>query len=238
MQTFFSRREALWLLGLAGCGSAVSAPKPITLPDELPSKGAKPVPRYADSVDALFDVLLPAERNVNGAVVTVGALEVNVDAVFRTEGLVRLAIAQGFIAPIANTVVDALDGFNAAARTALNRDLDLLASFESPLTPFSELPTATQNTIIARAFEDPLQKPTLLVVRAVCCLAYLGGGPSDLGLRTLGYPAFENLADGLAVSGYPRMTNGHPDDYTYNQRPAPTNGDDLSLVLDAQGDLL
>ena len=228
----FSRREALWLLGLAGCGSAVSAPKPITLPDEVPSREVDAAPKYSDSVDALFDVLLPAEKQ------SPGAREVNVDAVMRTEGLVRLAIAQGFIAPMAQTLVSAFDQLATSARVALNRDLDLLASFELPLTPFSQLPPATQVAVVSRAFDDPLRRPTLLVVRAVCFLAYLGGGQSDLGLRTLGFPKFENLGDGLAVSGYPRMTEGKVDDYTFNQQPAPTNGDDLSLVLTPEGDLL
>jgi len=31
---------------------------------------------------------------------------------------------------------------------------------------------------------------------------------------------------------------GRLDDYTFNQAPAPTHGDDLSLVLNADGDLL
>lgn len=238
MQTFFSRREALWLLGLAGCGSAVSAPKPLTLPDEVPSREAGPASVYADSVDALFDVLLPAERTATGVVTNPGAREVNVDAVMRTEGVVRLAIAQGFIAPMAETLVSVLDQLATSARVALNRDLDLLASLEMPLTPFSHLPTKTQIAVVARAFEDPVRKPTFLVIRAVAFLAYLGGGPSDLGLRTLGFPKFENLADGLAVTGYPRMTDGQVDDYTFNQQPPPTNGDDLSLVLTPEGDLL
>lgn len=232
MQTFFSRREALWWLGLAGCGSAVSAPKTFTLPDEVPSREVEPAPRFSDSVDALFDVLLPLEK------LRPGAREVNVDAVMRTEGLVRLAIAQGFIAPMAETVVSALDQLATSARAALNRDLDFLASFEMPLTPFSRLPTATQIEVVARAFDDPLRRPTFLVIRAVCFLAYLGGGPSDLGLRALGYPKFENLSDGVAVSGYPRMTDGRVDDYTFNQQPPLTNGDDLRLVLTPDGDLL
>ena len=40
-------------------------------------------------------------------------------------------------------------------------------------------------------------------------------------------------------SGYPRtLPDGTIDDYTDNRAPAATPGDDLSLVLDARGDLL
>ena len=139
---------------------------------------------------------------------------------------------------MAQPLVIALEELATSARAALNRDLDLMASFEMPLTPFSALPAATQSAIVARAFDDPLRRPVLLVIRAVCFLAYLGGGPSDLGLRAVGFPKFEDLADGVSVSGYPRMTDGRVDDYTFNQQPAPTSGDDLSLVLTPNGDLL
>lgn len=232
MQTPFSRREALWLLSLAGCGSAVSAPGPLELPRQVPSRPVSPASRFGDNVDALFDLLLPAEGAQGGA------REANVDAVLRSEGLVRLAIAQGFIAPVAEVLISAFDDFARGARVALNRDLDVLAALEQPLTPFSQLPTGLQEAIVARAFDDPVRRPPLLIIRAACFLAWLGGGPSDLGLRALGFPPFENLADGLAVSGYPRMTDGRLDDYTFNQAPAPTHGDDLSLVLTAEGDLL
>ncbi len=231
---FFSRREALWLLGLAGagCGSGVLAPKKFTLPDQVPSKVVEPAALYADSVDALFDVLLPAEPQ------SPGAREANVDAVFRTEGLVRLAIAQGMLKPLSEAVVSGLDDLSRTTRAALNRDLDVLASLEVPLTPFSALPREVQVAIVTRAFDDPLRRPTLLVVRAACFLAYLGGGPSDVGLRAIGFPPFESLEDRLAVSGYPRMTNGQVDDYTFNRAPGPTPGDDLSTVINADGDLL
>lgn len=232
MPTRFSRRESLWLLSLAGCGAAVPAPEPYTLPEQVPTQVVEPAARFTDNVDALFDVLLPSEAAVPGA------REAQVDAVLRTEGLVRLAIAQGFIEPVSEVIITAFDDFARTARIALNRDLDLLATFEEPLTPFSMLTRASQERIVARAFDDPTRRPTLLVIRAACFLAYLGGGPSDLGLRALGYPKFENLADGLAVSGYPRMTDGRVDDYTFNVRPAPTNGDDLSAVINADGDLL
>jgi hypothetical protein len=85
-------------------------------------------------------------------------------------------------------------------------------------------------------------------------LAWLGAVRSDIGLVAIGYPPFENHADGLAVSGYPRTTDGRLvdaeaedlaalaasgelDDYTYNQVPAATAGVDLDDVLDARGDL-
>ena len=46
------------------------------------------------------------------------------------------------------------------------------------------------------------------VVRSACFVAYLGAAYSDVGLREIGFPPFENLADGLAVSGYPRTRTG------------------------------
>ncbi len=194
-----SRRELLWLLALSGCGSAVPTPKPFTLPDQTPTTFVDPPPRYSDSVDALFDVLLPAERDARGNVTVPGAREANADAVMRLESVVRLAIAQGFIAPMSENLLAAVDDLAGSARAALNRDLDLLASFEHPLLPFWKLPLEAQNAIVSRAFDDPTRRPVMLVMRAVCFLAYLGGGPSDVGLQALGYPAFENVEAGLAI---------------------------------------
>jgi hypothetical protein len=94
----------------------------------------------------------------------------------------------------------------------------------------------------------------MLVLRAACFTSFLGAIDSDAGLRAVGFPAFEDMAAGIAVSGYPRTRDGRLidaetedldalaragelDDYTYNLQPEPTPGDDLSLVINADGDL-
>ncbi len=226
------------VVGDLGCGDSGGewAPPAPSLPKEIPETGGR-VPsslRYADNVDALCDVLIPAERDHVGQIVSPGARETSPGKILRIEGLEELG-----------------DAF----RVVLNGDLDALALLQRPLTPFRDLPRKLQEAVVRNAFADPARRPAMLVMRAACFTAYLGAASSDVGLRAIGYPPFENFADGLAVSGYPRTRSGRLidastedlaaleaagdlDDYTYNRAPAPTPGDDLLGVLDTDGDLL
>jgi hypothetical protein len=256
-----SALEALVGLGLvaagAGCRTRASdpadAPSP-SLPPETGNGHAADAP-YSDDVDALCDVLLPAERDAGGKVVSVGAREAGVAEVLRVASFVPLAQAQGLLPPLPDTVMRRLADLNGGFRDALNAALAAAALLQRPLTTFRELPRALQEAAVDQAWNDPAQRPALLVVRAACMTAYLGAVVNDLGLRDVGFPPFESFADGLAVSGYPRTKSGRLvdaatenlqqldaagdlDDYTYNREPAPTPGDDLSRILDAAGDLL
>lgn len=240
-----------WLLG---CESAVPLVLDPKLPDQIPDGEPPMRGLYSDSVDALFDVLLPTERDAAGKVLVAGARDAGVDRVLRTESFIQLAIAQGLVRPIADEVVKGIEDLSGAVRTMMNRRLDALATLEKPQAAFHELPLGLQTAIVARLFDDDAARPLMLVLRAVAFVAYLGAVESDVGLRALGFPAFESLGDGRAVSGYPRTRSGRLvdakneslvvlaaagelDDYTLNRAPVPTVGDDLSLVLDAQGDL-
>jgi hypothetical protein len=220
----------------------------------VPSEELTPDSPFADSVDALFDVMLPAEHDASGALRSPGAREANADGLLRTSNFARLALAQGLIPVLPEAALAALSDLAGTVRTTLNRQLDTLANVEQPLTAFHQLPRARQEAMLARMLDDEALKPALLVLRAVAFAAYLGASDTDVGLQALGFAPFESLADGRATSGYPRTRAGRTvdaahedlraleaahqlDDYTFNQAPAPTPGDDLSLVLDANGDL-
>jgi hypothetical protein len=228
--------EALLGLGLVAAGCRPRAvddagPPSPALPAETGSGHASPS-AYSDGVDALCDVLLPAEHDGSGKLLSVGA---------REAGVAR--------------VISRFSDLGAAFRETLNRALDAAALVQKPLTKFQDLPRALQEAAVDQAFDDPAQKTALLVVRAACMTAYLGAVENDAGLQDVGFPPFESFADGLAVRGYPRTKSGRLvdatteslaqldadgdlDDYTYNREPEPTPGDDLSNVLDANGDLL
>jgi hypothetical protein len=228
MSRFLTRRELISWAAAAGlfqaCGPAVSGPATtLKLPDQTPSRDPANAPVYADSVDALFDVLLPLEAN------SIGAREAGVDLVLETEHFARLAVAQGFVMPLPETTLEALDDLAVAARATLNAALDARAQVEKPLSKFSELDRETQENIVAAGFADDAQRPVLLVLRAACFTAYLGAVTSDAGLQEIGFPPFESFADGLASSGFA--------DYSVNQPPVATVGDDLSAVLTPLGDL-
>jgi hypothetical protein len=207
-----------------------------------------------DNVDALLDVLLPAETDASGNVTSPGAREVEADRVLRLDTFVPLAMAAGFLPPLPDHVTR---GFatEGAAREALNLDLDALASLERPLTAFRDLPRDLQQRVLDAALANDAHRPAILVVRAAALAAWLGALYSDKGLCEIGFPAFENFEDGLAVSGYPRTKSGRLvdaakedlaalaakgdlDDYTYARAPLPTPSDDLSRVIDANGDLV
>ncbi len=251
--------QALFGLGLlgAGCRAGVAKDEPFpaaSLPGETGS-GPAAGHAYSDNLDALADVLLPAERDASGKVTSVGAREAGVHEVLGTASFVPLAQAQGLLPAFGDAVTARLSDLNGPFRDATNAALDLLALAQRPLTAFRDLPRALQEAAVDQAFADPAMRPAMLVVRAACLTAYLGAVVNDAGLRDVGFPPFESFADGRAVSGYPRTKSGRLvdasteslaqldaagelDDYTYNRAPAPTPGDDLSTVLDASGDLL
>lgn len=227
MSRFLNRRDLLTWAAAAGLLHACSPPPPakptVRLPDEPPDSELPGAQRYADSVDALFDVLLPAEPG------SVGAREAGVDRVLELESFARLAVAQGLVPPLSEDVLSSLDDLSGGARAALNAALDARAQLERPLSRFSALDRAAQERIVAHAFDDDAQRPVMLVMRAACAVAYLGAVVNDAGLREVGFPAFEDFDAGLATHGF--------DDYSVNRAPAPTVGDDLSTVLTATGDL-
>ncbi len=210
---------------------------------------------FADSVDAAFETILPAERDAQGRVVVPGAREAGADRVLSTEGFGLYALAQGFVPGLPDRVVSLLERAGDAFRIAANAELDALAALRRPLVAFRDLPADLREEVLAGAFDDPARKGTVLVLRAAVFAAYLGAITSDVGLRAVGFPKFEDWSAHLAVSGYPRTKKdgrlldpakddlaaiaqkGDLDDYTYALAPEPTPGDDLSLVLDANGDL-
>ncbi len=237
-----SRRQLLvWTAsasGLGACqGPGSAKPAPAKLPVEYPGEAPPATSPYADSVDALFDVLLPSERNESGVVVSQGAREVGVDQILEVEKLARLLVAQGLVSPVPEGVLVAFDDVSGVVRPALNRALDVRAQLERIGARFFELPRARQEAIVAQAFEDDATQPAMQLLRAACQLAYLGAVTNDVGLRQVGFPPFEDFETGLACSGYPRMRNGQVDDYTFNRAPQPTVGDDVSLILTPGGDL-
>lgn len=159
------------------------------------------------------------------------------------------------LVPVLPAEVDSgLGTLDDALPSALSGVLDGLATTERPFTAFAQLTDDERHSAVDRGFEDPLISPLLEAARGLSMLAYLGGGPSDQGLVALGFPPFDDLAGGLAVAGYPRRPDGRLidasredldaldargelDDYTYNESPIPTIGDDLSDIVDASGDL-
>ena len=223
-----SRRELLLGIaaGLAALGCRGGGAGPIfTLPAQTP--GGDPEVPYADATDALWDAILPAERDAAGATVSPGARECGVDDVLVGQNPVRAAIALGLLPRQDEATVALFDDFAARARVFLNAELDALAQLERPLGTFATLSPAARDRVLAHALDDDRLGPPLLAARAACFLAYLGAVTSDLGLRAVGLPPFEDFADRRATSGYA--------DYTFDR--APTAGVDVSALVDANGDL-
>ncbi len=259
----FGRREALRLLGALGA-LGCNAPddwtaQPWQAPKSTSPEGATAPLVFVDSVDAAFETLLPAERDANGVVVSPGAREAGADRVLATEGFGLLALAQGYAPGVPERVITLLKRSGNAFRVAANAELDALASLRRPLVPFRDLSASQRHEIALAALDDPAHDPahraTLLILRAACFSAYLGAVTSDVGLHAVGFPKFEDWETRLAVSGYPRTKSGRLldaerddlaalaakgdlDDYTFNREPAATVGDDLSAVVDANGDLV
>ena len=203
-----NRREALFsMLAAVSACAAPSAGEKGTLPPLPDQKGDAPPKEATDDVDALLDTLLP------------GAHEAGVSEVLALPDFGQIAFDRGFI-PVMPPDFD-------TARAALNADLARLAF---PLARFADHPRERREQLI----ENVLEQPIFAALRAACFFAWLGGFTNDIGLRAVGLPPYENLADGLAVSGYPRKNaDGTIDDYTYDRAPAPS----IALGLDENGDL-
>ena len=257
-----TRRQALRVTLWIGLGTAVGGcnaedgtfRRNATLPTEVP--GDPPAAeRYSDNVDALCDVLLPAQFDASGALTSPGAREARVDKVLSTQNFASLAMSLGFLTSLSETTIANLNDLSDTVRAELNSALDALAALQRPLTSFRDLPRALQEAVVDDSFADDNRRPVLLVIRAACMGAYLGAMASDIGIQDIGFPPYENFDDGLAVSGYPRTRSGRLvdpatdnlaqlaaendlDDYTYNLAPQPTSGDDLSTILNAEGDIL
>jgi hypothetical protein len=187
-------------------------------------------------------------------VISPGAREAGVDHVLDGENLLRAAVGLGLLPRLAEATLALFDDFAAEARALLNRELDALATVERPLSSFAHLPLETRERIVESALDDDRLRPLLLGARAACFLALLGAITSDVGLTAIGFPPFEDFAGRRAVSGYPRTPSGRLidaahedlvalanmgqlDDYTFNRAPDPTSGDDLSAIVDGNGDL-
>lgn len=192
----------------------------------------------AANIEALMDVILPAEYGANGSLVSPGAVEAGAYSVLQLDRLVPLARAQGLLPPLPDWIDENASVLDPATQGLISAELDRMASEYTLFTPFRELSRDQQERAVADAFVDPDRAPVMEFIRAICFLAYLGAVTSDVGLQAIGYPRFEDFADGLAVSGYPRTVDGVVDDYTYNLAPEATVGDDLSGVLNADGDLI
>jgi hypothetical protein len=227
-----SRREVLLVLGAlgfsaAGCGGLERRRESPAGEEEEPAPPIEPPPpdgRWSSNLRALMDTLLS------------GSVAAGAEQVLSLDNFVFLARAQGLLPGIAPDF-EAPRGFDEAFHRLLNANLDLLAALQRPLTEFRRLPPELMEAAVKAGFEDPALAPQLTFVRAACFLAFLGAVHSDAGLVSIGFPPFEDFEQKIAVSGYPRvLAGGEVDDYTYNREPEPTPGDDLSLVIDPNGD--
>lgn len=242
--TNWTRRDLLRALtGLSLGGFAcMPPPRPRRLEtDPEPPKTGLPTLEpliYQSNLQALMDTLWPATRDAEGQVLSPGALEVQAERVLRLDRFLLLAQAQGLLPGVSYDAVSDQAGFDEALSRFLELDLEALAQLQRPLTSFRELPLTHRERAIEAGYRDPVQAPLLTFVHAACVIAYYGAVYSDRGLVAIGFPEFEDLPDGLAVSGYPRtLSDGRVQDYTFNQSPMPTPGDPLEAVLDEGGDL-
>ena len=207
------------------------------------------------NIDALMEILIPSDTDEEGAIISVGAPDVGARDLLSLGTFVPAARAVGLLPEVELEGYEDLEVFDGALEAIVSADLDVMAGQQHLLTPFSGLTRAEQERAVSDAMNDDLMRPLLLVVRAACFIAYLGAVDNDLGLQAIGFPPFADLDDGVANVGYPRRPDGQPidaesedlvaldqagllDDYTYNREPEPTEGDDLSDVVDAHGDLI
>lgn len=266
-RTRMHRRTLLAWLGASGIVPAciadpsVEAEEP-QLPDrddvDWPDAPSEPLDDADDAsvenVEALMDILIPTERDANGEVIAVGALEAGAMDMLELSRFLPSARALALIPETATPGFEDLETFDAALRGLLSADLDALAFGQHPLTPFRNLARHEQEAVVRDAMEDPLTRPLLVFARAAAFIAFLGATHNDLGLIYAGFPPFEDFDAGVANRGYPRTSDGRLvdvnaedlaelaargdlEDYTYNLEPPPTVGDDLSAILDENGDL-
>lgn len=256
-----TRRRALSLLSWIGAGAALGAAcGPPEATGDAPSGPRLPelpdVDPYApaDNLKALMDLLLPAERDASGRLTSPGAVEAGALELLQLQRFIPLAQGQGLLPALPPALAETAAALDPALVAFLSAELDAVASEVQPFTSFKDLKPGEQRRAVLLAQDDPERRAVIRFVRAVSMLAYLGAVVNDVGLRAVGYPPFEDFVAGIAVSGYPRTPSGRLidparedlaalaaagelDDYTYNQAPAPTGGDDLSSVIDDAGDL-
>lgn len=259
-----SRRQVLQTLGALGFGASACTGPLISPSDETQRPWRDPPinaqaeadeSARSNNVRALMDVLIPAERDEAGALLSPGALEVGAYEMLELRNFVSAARGQQLLPELPGPLLSGLGGFDEALRSAVSADLDALAFEQRRFVAFRHLPASERIAAVAEGFDRDEISPLLHFVRAACFIAFLGAVRSDAGLVAIGFPAFEDFTDRRAVSGYPRTTSGRLvdpqredlrelaargelDDYTYNMAPMPTPGDDLSSVLDAGGDLI
>jgi len=256
-----SRREVLAVLRALGLGAAVAAVGGCRLDDDDDDE-FEPDLEDLDveltdvraNIEAALDVMLPGEWE-DGQLIRPGAVECGAFTVLQLDNLIGLSVGLGLLPALPDWIDEAAVSFDLVTRGLISVELDRIGSDVALLTSFRDLDRQQQEQAIANAFVHPDRAPLMRVLRSIAMLAYLGAITSDIGLIDIGYPPFEDFADRLAVSGYPRTVTdgrlidaqtedlaalaaaGELDDYTYNESPAPTPGDDLSQVLDADGDL-
>lgn len=262
------RRTVLGWIGasgiVTGCDGdpSVEAQDP-QLPDredvDWPDAPVEPVDNVDDAavqnVRALMDVFIPTERDSNDDIVAAGALEAGAMEMLELSRFLPSARSLALIPENATPGFEDLEAFDAALRGLLSADLDALAFRQHPLTPFRNLARHEQEAVVRDAMDDPLTRPLLVFARGAAFIAFLGATHNDLGLIYAGFPPFEDFDGGIANRGYPRTSQGRVvdadtedlaelaargelEDYTYNLEPPSTPGDDLSDILDANGDLL
>lgn len=262
------RRTVLAWLGASGVVPGCVAdpsiePREPQLPDrddvDWPDAPAEPLDTLDDAavlnVRALMDIFIPAERDDSLELIAPGALEAGAMEMLELSRFLPSARALALLPETATAGFEDLETFDAALRGLLSADLDALSFGQHPLTPFRNLERHEQEAVVRDAMEDPLTRPLLLFARAAAFIAFLGATHNDLGLVYAGFPPFEDFEGGVANRGYPRTPDGRVvdvetedlaelaargelEDYTYNLAPPPTEDDDLSDILDANGDLL
>ena len=221
------RRVLLTLAALAACRTSSDTVFDSTAPPQLDWMPEA----VRANLEAVMDVLLPATADAPGAV-EAGAL-----TVLSLDNVVPLARSQGFLGELPPWLDDSARVLDPVSQALISAELDRMAAEQSLFTAFRDLSRVERERAVADAFVDPDRYLLMELLRGVAMLAWLGAMTSDAGLRHLGFPAFEDFDDRLAVSGYPRVVDGIVDDYTYNRAPEPTPGDDLTLVIDGDGDL-
>jgi len=236
-QSEVSRRLFIQVLSAMG----VTAPLPLGIgcaagggfdPEDVedegwgPSKADGQESRTTRTIKALMNVMIPAEYDAYGAMVSVGAVEAGAYDQLQTVHLIHLAETLGFIPDLPEWIVSSMSVLDFVYRRALRGDLDSRAGWGRS---FLDLTDEEKVAVVDEGFRE--NEAMYELVRAGCMVAYLGAPYTDAGLVEIGMPPYEDFDDDLAVSGYPRGG----DDYTYNRVP-PVGGDDISNLIDAYGD--
>ncbi len=216
-----NRRTVLGWLGAAGIVPGCVAepalePREPQLPGrddvDWPDAPAEPFEDADEAsianVRALMDVLIPTERDQLGELIAPGALEAGAMEMLELSRFLPSARSLALIPEGSVPGFEDLETFDAALRALLSADLDALAFELHPLTPFRSLQRHEQESVVRKAFSDPLTRPMLLFARAAAFVAFLGAAHNDLGLIYVGFPPFEDFEAGIATRGYPRTADG------------------------------